>query len=329
MKLRILLIAIAGFLIAPLTFGHHSPSRYDLGNEISIQGEVVRLAWGNPHVYIYLNSRDADGQLVEWQIEGSSTPIMGRAGWSRSILSAGDPVTALFNPARNLDSHNGLLVSLTTENDLTLGVKPERIRPKVAAGSIAGLWNANAGYDNAIVQFGTVPRKLTPRALAIQPDISIADDKGKNCIEMSTPLVTVFNYINEIEILDDRVLIKTEYFSVDRTIYTDGRGHPENGETSTQGHSIGHWDGDNLLVDTTLFDGDMFSSVRGIQSVDLHVQEKYILSDDKTRLLIELTVDDPALLHEPYTITTVWDYAPDSIPDRWQCDPETAVLFDF
>ena len=116
----------------------------------------------------------------------------------------------------------------------------------------------------------------------------------------------------------------------------DGRGHPENGARTNQGHSIGRWEDDVLVVDTTHFEDHLLgnsvplSAVQGIASgAQKHVVERYQLSEDGTRLSIDFLVEDPEYLEEPFTATMEWDYASDIEPIRFGCEPEEARRFTF
>ena len=72
----------------------------------------------------------------------------------------------------------------------------------------------------------------------------------------------------------------------------DGRGHPENGERTNQGHSIGFWEGEVLVVDTALFADYRSGSLDGVPSgAAKHVVERYSLSPDRTQLIVEYFAD--------------------------------------
>ena len=80
----------------------------------------------------------------------------------------------------------------------------------------------------------------------------------------------------------------------------DGRGHPDGTERSNQGHSIGRWDGDVLVVDTTNFAfnrAPVFgrpARAEGVPSgLDKHVVERFRLSEDHTHIVIDFAMEDP------------------------------------
>ena len=82
----------------------------------------------------------------------------------------------------------------------------------------------------------------------------------------------------------------------------DGRGHPETDErTSWEGHSIGRWEGETLVVDTTQFRDHPEGNGRGVPSGALkHMIERYSLSEDGRRVVIDVFLEDPEFLAEPF-----------------------------
>ena len=120
------------------------------------------------------------------------------------------------------------------------------------------------------------------------------------------------NYLTGIEILDDRVIMRNEFYTSERIIYTDGRQHPDNGEPTNLGHSIGWWEDGVLVVDTRLFSGHRFGNhTSGVPSgTQKHLVERYSLSDDGTRAIIDYTIEDPEFLTEPFVGQTTMIYSP-------------------
>ena len=85
-----------------------------------------------------------------------------------------------------------------------------------------------------------------------------------------------------------------------RVISTNGRAHNPNANPSFYGDSVGHWEGDTLVVDSTSFVDDTWFGENGnIHSDALHVIERYWL--DGANLAYQVTVDDPKMLAKPWT----------------------------
>ena len=73
----------------------------------------------------------------------------------------------------------------------------------------------------------------------------------------------------------------------------DGREHPKDLEPSYYGHSIGHWEGDTLVIDSTGFNESFWMDRRGMpHTTQLHTIERFTRKDAET-ISYEITVDDP------------------------------------
>jgi hypothetical protein len=255
---------------------------------------------------------------------------MVRSGWSAATLTPGDSVSIRMWPDRDAQQRHGQLMSLITADGVTLG-RRDAPAPAVApvASSIAGVWDALPHFGVPIIdQDVNPPRTYTAAGLAAKATFDLVQHPMASCVAYPTPLLTVVPYLNEIEIHADRVLIKNELNSIVRTVYTDGREHPANGERSNQGDSIGWWDDDVLVVDTRLFADYRLAHGVGVPSgAQKHTVERFALNADGTALEIEIVVEDPEFVVAPYTVTTTWDHAPDKAPQPFACNAENARLF--
>ena len=330
MRVICLLAIAAALLSAGSAIGHHSPAAFDVGSFVNIRGEVTRFDWKNPHVYILIEEIDDSGQPVEWQVEADPTPLMRRSGWTSSTLRPGEIVSVQLNPDRNSERKHGRLVSLTKADGVTLGLRSGEPATKTAANDISGIWDVLGNFSQASVnQIYDSDRAYTRAGINARAEYTNAAFPPAVCLPFPTPALMVLPYLNEIELLEDRVLIRSEFYSADRTVYMDGRGHPEKGVRTIQGHSIGHWDGGTLLVDTRLFADYRLANGPGVPSgPQKHTIERFELSTDKTQLNVEIFVEDPEFVVEAFTVSAIWDFAPEREMERFGCDPENARFFD-
>jgi hypothetical protein len=85
-----------------------------------------------------------------------------------------------------------------------------------------------------------------------------------------------------------------------RIVYTDGREHDKNADPTYYGDSIGHWEGNTLVVDATNFvDNTWFGEGGYFHTQTMHVYERFWKVGDN--LAYQITVDDPNVLTEPWT----------------------------
>jgi hypothetical protein len=322
-QIRTAIAAIVSGLVAwpAIALAHHHPVNF-LESEVAIHGKVARVDWTNPHVYIYL---DAEEDGAQWEIETGSTPTLTRRGWRSDTLKPGDLVTVRGNPDRNPDRKFMSLRSITRPDGTALVLQGQnREDPNAQATTIEGVWLAlGAPYDR------TKPAlhlPLTDKAKAIAAKFDVANDPFADCVPPPVPDSLSTPYLHQIIFNDDdTITLREEYWEIDRTVYMDGRGHPENGPRTNQGHSIGHWDGDVLVVDTTLFEDHAFGNGSGIPSgAQKHIVERYSLSDDRRTLSIDYVLEDPEYLAAPVSDTRQWRYAPHMALLPNKCDLEVA-----
>jgi hypothetical protein len=141
-------------------------------------------------------------------------------------------------------------------------------------------------------------------------------DPVLDCKPMGTPRATVRGGVGGMQIVqnEDYVVLLYEdapgpYY---RLIYTDGRPHPEDVDTSYFGHSVGRWEGDTLVVDvvglnddTMLMDPGRSGPTMGklfIHSEQLHLTERWTRKGKQ--LFYEAIAEDPVMFTKPWVMPT-------------------------
>lgn len=117
MKSRLLAVIVGlGLLITTTPISaHHSTTMYNMAAPTTVTGTVKRFEWTNPHAYIYLDVKGADGKTVEWQIEMMSLNHLKSYGWARDTVKEGDMITCTGGAAKSGDP--AMLSSLVKLND--------------------------------------------------------------------------------------------------------------------------------------------------------------------------------------------------------------------
>ena len=112
-RLGILIACGAGLLISALpVFAHHSfAAEYDSSKPIELKGRVAKVEWTNPHAHFFMDVKDSQNNVTNWNLELASPSILLRNGWTRSSLKAGDTVTVTGSPARD-NSNFGIAQSI-------------------------------------------------------------------------------------------------------------------------------------------------------------------------------------------------------------------------
>jgi len=101
LKLLASFVVVAGMSIgAGALFAHHGRgATYDMKKQTTLKGTVTEVAWRNPHVVVYIDVKEADGNVVNWAFENSSVSTLARQGYSRNTLKIGQEITAVVNPS--------------------------------------------------------------------------------------------------------------------------------------------------------------------------------------------------------------------------------------
>jgi Family of unknown function (DUF6152) len=89
----VMIVVLVAAGAAPVIAHHSFAAQYDRAKPHTISGTVTKMEWQNPHIYFYVNVKDANGTEAEWAVEGQAPNGLYRQGWRRDTLKAGDIVT--------------------------------------------------------------------------------------------------------------------------------------------------------------------------------------------------------------------------------------------
>jgi hypothetical protein len=146
-----------GFLVftavAPLWAHHSIAAEYDDKKPITLRGTVTKFDWTNPHVYLYLDVREANGKLTTWAFEYNSKLDLKRSGngWTQDVVQVGDTVTAEGILARD-GSKQASGKSLTLASGKKIAAAPPFIK---LAGARTG--KPAPRWPNGHVRLGVTP----------------------------------------------------------------------------------------------------------------------------------------------------------------------------
>ena len=129
------LLALAALaVIATPVSAHHSTALFNWGNELPLANATVeRWDWTNPHTFLYVNVKGANGANERWAFEGMSPNHLGRVGWSKRTLKAGDKIDLTYYPLKD-GRKGGFNVTVTFPDGKTINqlgsptANPERDR---------------------------------------------------------------------------------------------------------------------------------------------------------------------------------------------------------
>lgn len=98
-------IAVASLgMLVPLAsvLAHHSfQAEYDATKPVTLSGVLTKVEWTNPHARFYLDVKDQDGRVTNWNLELASPNALRRLGWTRETLKVGEVVTVQGSLAKD------------------------------------------------------------------------------------------------------------------------------------------------------------------------------------------------------------------------------------
>jgi hypothetical protein len=92
---------LAVLVLTPLRAHHSFAADFDGDKPVHLEGTVVKFEFMNPHSWIHIDVKEADGKLTRWSIETGSTNALFRRGWRKDSLREGDPVVIDGYRAKN------------------------------------------------------------------------------------------------------------------------------------------------------------------------------------------------------------------------------------
>ncbi len=305
---------------AGMALGHHAFSAfYDTANVGDLRGELIEIHWVNPHTRFTLRTPDGD----VWNVETAPVNRLQRLGLA-GVVSVGDTVTfigAFSRLGRNefLTTHMALPAGGEVALDPGLAGRlglGDRVSPGGADATVATADSSAASGEmgpgpqpEGIFRVWTrteSPQDRTPRRSFTETALAardawdpVTDDPALRCIAPGMPVVMDTPFPIAFEENDDGILLRIEQWDALRTIHLDSNTGADNPPGSHMGHSVGRWEDQTLVVETTAMSWPYVDEFGTPKSDGYTLVERFAFSEDGRGMTWEATATDPATYSEP------------------------------
>jgi hypothetical protein len=323
LTLRWCLIAGLAFL-TPSVLAHHSVAYYS-SERIELAGEITEIRWQNPHIRFALRAIGSDGAEKTWRLESSSIFLREKDGVTRELFRVGDHVR-VFGRSSSHDAAAMLVTNMLLPDGREAPLWPNTgphfvsadkwitAQPQLVDGvrenrGIFRVWRPKE------VSLASLP--YTDAAIAARTSFDMLA-AAERCGPEGMPriMMTLFPY----EFIDrgSDIRVRTELYDTERIVHMDRTAPPAGEPRSVLGYSVGEWRDGALVIQTSLSNWPYFDQIGTPLSEDVRIEERYTLSDDQTRLDLEITVTDPTTFKSPAIIRNSWLAYGDTI-QRYDC----------
>jgi hypothetical protein len=311
---------LGGWFGASWAGAHHAATGLYDGSSIGeVEGEITSIFWRNPHVRLRIE-RDGEAGPEEWAVEFGSVNTLERIGVSSDMVQVGDRVKvsgrlgrdglkALFADSVTLSGGRELPLNASVRS--RYGVTERAIRdaldtdPDLRA-DIFRVWLPNERPNTGA---GTTRYPLTEAGRAAQAAWNPADDPALRCIPPGLPTAMDNPYPIQFRDQGDTIILLLEEWDGVRAIHMNGVRSPEQTD-SRMGHSVGRWDANTLIVETTDIGWRYIDDLGTPQSEDAVIVERFALDADGTRLAWEARITDAVNFTEPVVMEGEWIWLP-------------------
>lgn len=322
-------------LVSASALAHHSFfGRFDTAGNMQLEGTVTRVLWRNPHVHIYLDVINEQGETIEWDLESGSPTLMRRAGIPADSIKVGDMIrVAGYPPLTGINEAFATNVLLPSGQELVLqtGAKPQfgeqfigdfsyrfrtegdRSHPELG---LFRIWTFT-GADGFLFP-ESINRSYDlnnyPMTAAAQEALArfnpATDNPTNNCTPKGMPLIMEQPLPMEIVRDGDNIKFLIEEYDLTRTIHMNEDSAPADTAYTDLGYSVGRWEGETLVVTTTHISWPHFNQAGIPQSRESVLTEWLTPIEDGSQMDYRLTVNDPVNFTQPVELGKKWLHIP-------------------
>lgn len=330
---RFAYVALATIALVPTTqlLAHHgAAAHFDPDDLVSLDGVVTEMRFVNPHAFVHFDVTGANGEFTAWRCELTGATLLRRRGWTPETLVPGQRISLVGARARREGNSCAIESMVFDDGTVVLGgdqIEGAELRSAVAnlatvpprpkyldngQPNLTGSWISREGGGPGGATDG--PPQPTEAGLAASERFDFRFDNPVISCRSGNIITDWYrqSHINDVQQKEDRIIIRYGYLDMVRTIHLNTPEHPAILTPSVEGHSIGWWEDDALVVDTVGFDERALLPRAEIMISDrAHIVERFRYDESSHTLNRDYTVEDPLYLTRPYTGRNVSDISAD------------------
>lgn len=334
------LAALAGTaLLGNFAHAHHSYSEYDDTKSVEVEGKLVEASWRNPHARIVVESVDAAGARVTWDIESAGLNNFTRMHVPLEIFKVGDTVKVAGWPSkRSSDRMYGTNLLSNDGRELVMWrySKPLWSTKALGYGSDFSLFETGTATGSATLfrtwvsdlddpdanpasLFAGTTWPLTAKAREAAARFNpITDTTTEGCTPKGMPAIIRQPFPIEFVDRGATIEMKLEEYDTRRTIHMGASATTDVPRTPL-GYSVGKWDGSTLVVETTRLNEPYINNTGVPMGPAAKLVERFSPSADGSRLSYTIVVTDPDSLTAAVEGKRSWVWRPDEKVMPFNC----------
>ena len=302
-----------GALAAAPALAHHSvAAEFDTSKQAELKGEITQVWFSNPHVRYKLTVTAADGTKEDWELQGGNVTNLLRQNWTADSLRVGDRVTASGDLGRDCAKKLRIREVVTADGSVvparnrtpaadrdTIFASADRdygYRPRAGQYplDITGAWRDDYKWHVTVDDLEPKPTPFTADGRRLFEATEAWHDAALRCIAMGLPRIFGAPYNMDIVDAGSHYLMVYVEHNTPRRVWMDGRAAPANTPATPMGFSVGRWEGDVLVVETThLAPGWLDGSGLPMSGEGTRIVERYEFSADRLSIARTMTIYDP------------------------------------
>lgn len=306
---------------------HHSHASLNMDDVRTYKGVVTKYGWTMPHVYLKVKAPDENGNIVDYSIELQHPPAMAAQGWSKTTWKPGDRIVWQGAHDKNPDRHYTGLEWAETGDGTRVEISEETVTEIIPSADFTGLWKRSDPGGFKPHYKPPVGWPLSEKGQAQVANFDEDQNPMVTCGNPGPPKSMIVPYPVSFTRPDKNTLVMERELMEDLRIVHFNHDAPV-GAPSKMGHSIGYFEGDALVVETSNFIADDWGIHTGISSSDQkQLVERFTLINGGLNLQAEITVTDPVYLSEPFTFSHHWRKLAERDVIQAPCTMESAQLY--